>query len=110
VGQHIELQFERTHTELLDEMSNQDPELASRIEDLKAEDSRLLETWKQIHAELGRFCGLAKRAEPDEGKVSEPVTQLTDQALAFVIGVRKQEAALTTWYMEAFNRDRGIGD
>jgi len=30
--------------------------------------------------------------------------------LAFVIKARTQETAISTWFMEAFNRDRGVGD
>jgi hypothetical protein len=35
---------------------------------------------------------------------------LVDQGLALVLRIRKQEAAARTWYVEAFQRDRGVGD
>jgi hypothetical protein len=38
------------------------------------------------------------------------VKKLVDQGMALVTQIRKQEVAIQTWFIEAFNRDRGSVD
>ncbi len=52
----------------------------------------------------------APEVEPDEGQANNHVQALIDEAMAFIMRARKQEVAVQTWYVEAFNRERGGGD
>jgi hypothetical protein len=40
----------------------------------------------------------------------ERIAQIVKKGLEFVIRARTQETAVSTWHMEAFQRDRGFGD
>ena len=46
----------------------------------------------------------------DEEKPEILRVEVVRQGLAFVIGARTQETAITTWFSEAFYRDCGSGD
>lgn len=100
----------KAHREDFAEIARQDLEMAACIDKMKAED-------KTIRLEFERFMELAKnvaaaaaRVEPDELTMAKAVRHLVDTGLALVLRIRKQEAAVRTWYIEAFQRDRGVGD
>jgi hypothetical protein len=92
------------------EISNEDPALFQQVELLKAEDDAIELEREKLN---GRVTGVAThvpKVEPDEGKANRYVHTLIDDAMAFIMRARKQEVAVQTWYMEAFNRERGGGD
>ena len=99
-----------THEELLREISRQDMELAPRVDALSVVHRDLRRQWVRIQKQLERLCEQADRTEPHEAPLNLDIERLRDQTLKHVIEVRKHEAALTTWYLEAFNRDRGVAD
>lgn len=98
------------HSQLLREIVDQDSELVPRAEELRAEDTRLLTELDNLHVTAEHLCELAERAEPNEARLDEHVEDFTASATDFVMQCRRHEIALTTWFMEAFNRDRGIAD
>jgi hypothetical protein len=61
-----------------------------------------------VKAHRRRFAEHAPKFEPDEEKVSGHVKSLVDAGVELVTNVRKQEAAVQTWFVKAFTRDRGV--
>ena len=98
------------HAEMLRKMAQQDLELASRVEQLSQQETELKEESERLRGQLDQLVSHARMVEPDEAKLDKPVSDFIQAGLAFILAVRKQETALTTWYLEAFNRDRGVGD
>lgn len=109
-GKLLGREVNEKHAPLLEEMFRQDPELGQRVEDLKESDKSLLADWSNLHLRLDQLFNKAERAEPNEVSLDEEIKRFTEKALGFVVQTRKQDKALTTWYMEAFTRDRGIAD
>jgi hypothetical protein len=98
------------HEKQYQEIADQDPELLSQIERMKEEDAAIGEASRDLDLLIQRLTSIAPKAEPDERRVSQPNSQLIDDGIALVNRVRKQEVAVRTWYVEAFNRDRGVAD
>jgi hypothetical protein len=98
------------HTRQFDQISKQDPELLPRIQQLQAEDQAIEADRESLNQLIDRIATHAPKLEPDEGKAEEHTKNLVDVGLGFVARVRKQEVAIHTWYLEAFNRDRGAVD
>jgi hypothetical protein len=91
-------------------MAEEDLELLPQIERLKAEDEAIERERERIGNMVERDAQHVPKLEPDEAKAQKHVQNLIDEGLAFVMRVRKQEVALETWLVEAFNRDRGTAD
>jgi hypothetical protein len=98
------------HPRQFQEISNEDPALFQQVELLKAEDEALEQQREKLNQSVTRVASNVPKVEPDEGKANHQVQTLIDEALAFVVRARKQEVAVQTWYVEAFNRERGGGD
>jgi hypothetical protein len=80
------------------------------VDELQAEDGRIAESFRALEERLPVLRQLAERVEPDEKRASTAVSEFAENALQFVMQVRKQELAFQTWLMEAFTRDRGVVD
>ncbi len=106
----IHYHIKHLHPRQYDEIGKQDPELLPRIETLKAEDEAIEQQREQLATTMNRVTQHAPKLEPDEGKAQKHTQTLVDDGTAFLTRVRKQEAAVQTWYVEAFNRDRGAVD
>src|SRR4051812_29216345 len=98
------------HPRQYEEISKQDPELLPRIEQLQAEDEAIEQQRAQLSQSIGRIGQHAPKLEPDEEKAQKYIKAIVNQGTAFLTQVRKQEVAVQTWYVEAFNRDRGAVD
>jgi hypothetical protein len=98
------------HPTQYEEMAEEDQELLPQIEQLKAEDEAIEADRERIGQMVERDAQHVPKLEPDEAKAQKHVQNLIDDGLAFVQRVRKQEVAVSTWLVEAFNRDRGTGD
>jgi hypothetical protein len=98
------------HPRQYKQISKEDPELLPRTEKLQAEDAVIEENVEEFDRALRRFAEHAPKFEPDEEKIAHHAQKLIDQGVALVTQVRKQEAAVQTWFMEAFTRDRGVAD
>ncbi len=103
-------QLTRLHPRQYEEMAEEDQEILPQIERLKAEDEAIAEQCEHFDRMVGRDAQHVPKLEPDEAKAQKHVQQLIDEGLDFVQRVRKQEVAVGTWLVEAFNRDRGTGD
>jgi hypothetical protein len=98
------------HRESFSQIEATDPELIRRVENLKTEDERIQRDFQALSDRIADLAARAPDAEPDEGTLDQQVSELVDEGLAFVIRLRKQEVALRTWLVEAFQRDRGPVD
>jgi uncharacterized coiled-coil DUF342 family protein len=106
----IHYHVKHLHPRQYDEIAKQDPELLPRIEQLQAQDDAIEQQRAELSQTIGRIGQHAPKLEPDEEKAEKYVKGLIDAGTAFLIQVRKQEVAVQTWYVEAFNRDRGAVD
>lgn len=103
----IQYDTQHLHARQFQEMTKVDPELLPRVDLLKKEDVGIEQQWEQLKQAITRTAQHLPKLEPDEEKAEKHVKQLVDEGLAFVARVRKQEVAIETWFVEAFNRDRG---
>ena len=98
------------HEERFRQISEQDPALLPRVVKLRQEDQQLMRDFEDV-ARLA--AGLEPENEDVQSEtpdVDDALDSLVKSGIAFVIRARTQEAALSTWHMEAFQRDRGVGD
>jgi hypothetical protein len=106
----IHFHVKHLHPRQYDEISKQDPELLPRIDQLQTDDDAIEQQRAQLAQSIGRVGQHVPKMEPDEEKAQKYVKSIVDAGTAFLIQVRKQEVAVQTWYVEAFNRDRGAVD
>lgn len=98
------------HPKQYDEITRQDPELFAQVDKLKVEDAAILEEQSSFDASVSRLANLAPLVEPDERKFDDYQAKLRKDGAAFTTHVKQQQVAVQTWYIEAFNRDRGVAD
>ncbi|HEY4233178.1 MAG TPA: hypothetical protein VGM76_07115 [Lacipirellulaceae bacterium] len=98
------------HERQYQEIAAQDPELLNCIEHLQLEDQAIDEQRDGVGRTVARVTHHAPSSEPDEQKLRQQTDRLKTDGIALVNRVRTQEAALQTWFIEAFNRDRGVVD
>ena len=106
----IHYYIKHLHPRQYDEIAKQDPELLPRIEQLRADDEAIEQQRSKLSKSIGRVGEHAAKLEPDEEKAEKYTKAIVEDGTAFIIRVRKQEVAVQTWYVEAFNRDRGAVD
>lgn len=94
----------------LKEIGEQDPELLYKVEQLKAEREEAWRHAQEVSEMIGRIEHRAEAVEPDERLAQKQLEDTVARGLDFVIRLRKLDAELTTWLLEAFQRDRGVGD
>ncbi|MCE9554024.1 MAG: hypothetical protein K8T91_11700 [Planctomycetes bacterium] len=100
----------QAHRDDYAEIAEQDLEMATCVDNMKAEDAAIRLEFERFMELAGNVAVAATRAEPDELILEKAREHLVDHGLALVLRIRKQEAAVRTWYIEAFQRDRGVGD
>lgn len=99
-----------SHEAQYKQMFDEDPELAERIEQLRAEDDRLFAAIEKFAEQTQQLIDAAEHVEPDERK-AEPFQQaVAREGLGLVLALRAQEVAIETWFVEALERDRGNVD
>jgi hypothetical protein len=106
----VDRQRSRLHPKQFDEMTRTDPEIFSQVDKLKAEDAALEEEQQKLGLLVNRLTNLAPLIEPDERKFNDLQATLRKVGVAFVAHCKQQQVAVQTWYLEAFNRDRGFVD
>lgn len=109
-GERFRDEEDAAHEQLRQDILREDIALAPRVEELKEKHEDVRDRWIKIRMELEQLCEEAERAEPHEAKLDDEIERFKEKALSFVIAARSHETAITTWYMEALNRDRGIAD
>jgi len=110
VESHLKREIDEVHPEMFRQIRGEDPGLAPRVDDLREEDKNLLEKMGRVASYLDRLRPAAGAVEPEENRMEEYVQKAVDAGLELVLAVRKQETAISTWYMEALERDRGRAD
>ena len=110
LGELLRGDVQREHAALYATISREDPELASRVEKLRATDEQSLVDFGNVQLGLKQLLDRAQSVEQDEAKAKRLCAEVVKQALAFVISARTQETAIATWFGESFNRDSGFGD
>lgn len=103
-------QIQVIHDDDFAEIVEQDPGLLTRVERLKENDGRLARRFDQLVKGIERLEQLVSQVEPDELQVEPDVSELIVEGLEFVRNVQQQEAAIRSWLLEAFARDRGTVD
>jgi hypothetical protein len=93
-----------------DEIAQADSEMSAHVEKLLVGDQQLLEQMTGFHEELHKLAAAAEHVQKNEGKLAELRKRVEDNGLALILGIKKQQAAATTWLAEAHYRDRGVGD
>jgi seryl-tRNA synthetase len=110
VSTHVHDRSTRIHPQEYEQITNKDPELIPQVQKLKAEDQSIERDRQAMNRRIHTIAQRVPNVEPDEEKIKRHVTQLIDDGIAFVGRTRKQEVAAQTWFVEAFNRDRGVAD
>ncbi len=77
---------------------------------MRQQDKEIVRQFDALRTESAHLTQKAKRSEPDEALADHQLAHFTKRALDLIINIRKQESAVTTWYQEAFQRDRGNVD
>jgi hypothetical protein len=106
----IHFQTKHLHPRRYEEIAQQDSELLPRIDLLKAEDGAIEAEREKFNQGVSRLAEHIPKLEPDEEKAQKYTNTLSDEGVAFIARIRKQAVAVQTWYIEAFNRDRGAVD
>jgi hypothetical protein len=106
VREHV-LEF---HPRQYKQISKAAPELLPRTEKLQAEDAEIEEDCEEFTRVIHRISEHAPMFEPDEEKIAGHTKNLVDDGIELVTRVRKQEAAVHAWFIEAFTRDEGVAD
>jgi len=98
------------HQAQYQEMMEVDQEIFRHVEQLRDEDGALAKEIETLGVDLGRLCRKAPLAERDHLRTEGTRQAVIEQGIALAVRIRKQEVAVKTWFMEAFNRDRGPVD
>lgn len=102
--------IEKQHPPQFEAIGKQDMELLPTVERLQAEDTAIASDLAAYHHGISRYAEQIPKLEPNEEKAQHYIKKLIDEGIALIVRVRKQEVAIQTWYIEAFNRDRGPVD
>lgn len=105
----IHYDLKHLHPRQYEAIAAQDSELLPRIELLRVEDQAIEEERERITQEIECTESYAFSAAPGEA-VGRQFGELISDGMSFISRVRKQGAALQSWYLEAFNRDGGTVD
>jgi hypothetical protein len=106
------------HKRQLAEIRDQDQEMSVHVTKLSDEHEAILLEFERLGSLLQVFVdhvddhaeGADEIAYPDGTLAKEGRQSLVQEMLAFVIRIRTHEKSLRTWFVEAFQRDRGVAD
>ena len=107
----VRFQLDVVHRKQFKEIAETDPEMFKRVEELESEDVEIRAQLDNLAVAISHVSWAPQAAErTPAATVSDVQQRIIDAGIAFVVQVRKQEVAINTWFQEAFNRDRGVGD
>lgn len=101
---------EVNHPEELEEIMEDDPELASQVEKMRQADLEILASIERLDKVLSKLFTVAPQVEPNEAPAADVLLRVSEQGIALVVAIRRQEEAMKVWRQEALLRDRGIAD
>lgn len=110
VGICLRNAIESIHDERYEQIVQRDAELSARVTQMREEDAQLLADFHAVDHQLTALEMQQAAETTGVSKVDKLRSDLVDLSLAFVVRVKTQEATLSTWQMESFQRDRGLGD
>jgi hypothetical protein len=110
VGRLLHDALTNSHEERFRQIQEQDPELSARVKQLRDEDEQLIHDFEAFARQVTDLDEKNLDRIANQPHADEHLAEMTECGLAFVIRARTQETALSTWHMEAFQRDRGLGD
>lgn len=108
--EQIKRQIEHVHRAEYKQIAREDPEMLAKVAQLKEADCSLATSMDRLSSHIGKLAVMGEASEAEEGRLQKIVDLIVSEATAFSTQLRKQEAAVRTWFIEAFNRDRGVGD
>jgi hypothetical protein len=106
----LEAHIQSRHGQLFKDILRENSDLATRVEQLREEDKAVQEQAQEVLKETRLIAGDAPELESQDPTIKQDIEGFVKRSLDWIIQVRKQEAALTAWYQEAFNRDTGVAD
>ncbi|WP_339907887.1 hypothetical protein [Symmachiella dynata] len=98
------------HSKEFQQIGNEDPGLFGRVREMQQTDQENLQRSAVLLARLAKLKPLADAVGADEKQLEKPIENVVKHGLEFVTEVRKQETVIDTWLLEAYDRDRGVGD
>jgi hypothetical protein len=102
--------FEREQPELFEQIVADDPELHERVNELREHNAQVLALRRDLEQRITWLHERVSRVEPDEKRLDDELSRFIEDGLRFVIESRKQEVALRTWMLEAYERETGPVD
>ncbi|QDU31814.1 hypothetical protein ETAA8_69740 [Anatilimnocola aggregata] len=87
-----------------------DSELMSRVEQLVAEEKKMLLALEAFRCDLHQLAERAPTVFSDEAKVADERKKVEKQGTDILIQIKRQQTAVATWLSEADYRDRGPVD
>jgi hypothetical protein len=94
----------------LKEIAKQDAEMLRRVEQLQILRDAVFAKFDQIDRLIAAIKKPVDIDEDREAKMRSAIEKVATDGLALAIDVRKLDREIATWYVEAFQRDRGVVD
>ena len=92
------------------EIAREDPENLARVAHLKAEDEAILSCLEKLGVTINELSQCASILPREETPLQDATAGVVECGGKFLLKLKAQEVAVRTWLMEAFNRERGVGD
>jgi hypothetical protein len=92
------------------EIAKSDAELLPRVQQLIAEDQKVVVKQDAFRTQVSDFVKLASETKKDEARASAERMKLEQEGLDLILCIKRQRAAASTWLSEANYRDRGPVD
>lgn len=92
------------------EIAKSDNELLSRVEQMVAEERKLLERKENFQRLLQHLAERAPHVHSDEAKVADERLKVEREGVAILTDLKRLQTAASTWLQEAVYRDRGPVD
>lgn len=109
-AQAVRHQVDVVHPTQLAEIGRRDPEMLPRVEQLREQDRQVQQAVVQLQDRSSTLDARAERVGSDEARVRDHLPAFIELGLATVLQVRKQETTVRTWFVESFQRDKGVVD
>jgi hypothetical protein len=103
-------QLDVVHPAQLAEIGRRDPEMLPRVEQLREQDQQVRDAVAQLQERSSTLDSRAERVGSDEARVRDHLPAFIELGLATILQVRKQETTVRTWFVESFQRDKGVVD
>jgi hypothetical protein len=94
----------------LKEIAAQDAEMFRRVEQLQLLRDDVFKRFEQLDRLIAAIKKPVDIDEDREAKMRPAIEKLSADGLTLAIDVRKLDREIATWYVEAFQRDRGVVD